>query len=295
MHKTLLTWMRLVRVKQWTKNAVVFAAFLFALGDRQQNLSWLVLWKAGLAAFLFCLLSSAVYILNDIRDVEQDRAHPNKRRRPIAAGEIAIAPALAAAALFLVITFYGAYRISTALPLVLLAYLLLQVAYTFFLKRIPLLDVLVIATGFVLRAVAGAVAILVPISPWLLICTFLLAIFLGLCKRRHEKVNTAGSETRAVLAGYTPMLLDSLIAMSGAATIVTYAIYTLWPETVEKFGTQWLCATLPFVLFGIFRYMYLVYQADQGDRPEQILLSDIPILSTVALYGAALLAILHFH
>ena len=283
---------RLLRVKQWTKNAVVFAAFVFALGDRQQNLAAWELWKVVLAALAFSLVSSAVYIFNDLKDVPQDRLHPIKKNRPIAAGEAGPGLAWGAVLVLLVLGLGGAWRLGVELLAVLGAYLALQVVYTLGLKRLALVDVIVIALGFVLRALAGAVVIHVKISPWLLICAMMLALFLGLCKRRHEKVNLAGLGTRDALDGYDERLLDLLIAMTGAAALVCYSIYTLWPETVAKFGTPWLGATIPFVVFGLFRYMDLVYRRDQGDRPEHILLTDVPLLADVALYGLAVLGVL---
>ena len=288
----LLTLLRLLRAKQWTKNAVVFAAYVFALGDQNQSLDAWELWKVCLAAVAFALVSSAVYIFNDLRDAPQDRLHPIKCRRPIASGLVRPGPALGLAAVLLAVGLGGAWRLGVDLLAVIGGYFGLQVLYSLWLKRIPLLDVIVIALGFVLRALAGAVAIHVPISPWLLLCTLLLALFLGLCKRRHEKVNLTGAGTRAVLDGYDERLLDLLITMTGAAALVCYSIYTLWPETVAKFGTPWLGATIPFVVFGIFRYMDLVYRRDQGDRPEHILLTDGPLLLDVALYGATALWIL---
>lgn len=283
---------RLLRVKQWTKNAVVFAAFVFALGDRQQNLAAWELWKVALAALAFSLVSSAVYVFNDLKDAPQDRLHPIKKNRPIAAGAVGPGPAWGTALVLLVLGLGGAGRLGPELLAVLGAYLVLQVVYTLGLKRLALVDVIVIALGFVLRALAGAVVIHVRISPWLLICAMMLALFLGLCKRRHEKVNLAGMGTRAALDGYDERLLDLLIAMTGAASLVCYSIYTLWPETVAKFGTPWLGATIPFVVFGLFRYMDLVYRQDQGDRPEHILLTDVPLLADVALYGLAVLGVL---
>ena len=270
--RSVSTWLRLLRVKQWTKNAVVFAAFVFALGDRNQNLSAWELWKVCLAALAFSLVSSAVYILNDLRDAPQDRLHPVKKNRPIASGAVATTPALGAAAVLLAAGLGGAGRLGADLLAVIGGYLVLQGFYTLWLKRIALVDVIVIATGFVLRALAGAVVIHVVISPWLLLCAMLLALFLGLCKRRHEKVNLAGQGTRAALDAYDERLLDQLIAVTAAAALVCYSIYTLWPETVDKFGTPWLAATSPFVVFGLFRYMDIVYRQEKGDRPEQILL-----------------------
>ena len=288
----LRTLFRLLRVKQWTKNAVVFAAFVFALGDKNQNLAAWELWKVCLAALAFSLVSSAVYIFNDLRDAPQDRLHPIKCKRPIAAGEVNPLPAAGLAVILLATGLFGAWQLRSELFVVLLGYLVLQVIYTLGLKRIPLVDVIVISVGFVLRALAGGVVIHVPISPWLLLCAMLLALFLGLCKRRHEKVNLAGLGTRAALDGYDERLLDLLITMTGTAALVCYSLYTLWPETVNKFGTPWLGATIPFVVFGLFRYMDLVYRQEKGDRPEQILLTDLPLMADVALYGLTVLGIL---
>jgi 4-hydroxybenzoate polyprenyltransferase len=283
---------RLLRVKQWTKNAVVFAAFVFALGDRNQDLAAWELWKVCLAALAFSLVSSAVYVMNDLRDAAQDRLHPIKRFRPIASGEVKPGAAAAIALAVLSAGLGGAWRLGVELLAVVGGYLVLQLFYTLWLKRLALVDVIVIAMGFVLRALAGAVVIHVVISPWLLVCALMLALFLGLSKRRHEKVNLAGQGTRAALGAYDERLLDLLIAMTGTASLVCYSIYTLWPETVDKFGTPWLSATIPFVVFGIFRYMDLVYRQDQGDRPEQILLTDLPLMADIALYGATVLGIL---
>lgn len=286
------TLFRLLRVKQWTKNAVVFAAFVFALGDRNQNLAAWELWKVCLAALAFSLVSSAVYIFNDLHDAPQDRLHPIKRHRPIAAGEVGPGMAWGLVAGLLAAGLGGAWRLGADLLAVVGAYLALQVVYTLWLKRIPLVDVIVISVGFVLRALAGAVVIHVVISPWLLLCAMLLALFLGLCKRRHEKVNLDGQGTRAALDGYDERLLDMLISLTGGASLVCYSIYTLWPDTVAKFGTPWLAATIPFVVFGLFRYMDIVYRQEKGDRPEQILLTDLPLMADVVLYGAAVLWIL---
>ncbi len=283
---------RLLRMKQWTKNAVVFAAFVFALGDRNQDLAAWEFWKVCLAALAFSLVSSAVYIFNDWHDAPQDRLHPLKKHRPIASGAVKPAAAGLLAAGLLAAGLGGAWRLGADLLGVIGGYLGLQIVYTLWLKRIALVDVIVISLGFVLRALAGAVVIHVMISPWLLVCALVLALFLGLCKRRHEKVNLAGQGTRAALDGYDERLLDLLVAMTGAAALVCYSIYTLWPETVEKFGTPWLAATIPFVVFGLFRYMDLVYREDKGDRPEQILLTDGPLLVDVALYGFVVLGIL---
>lgn len=292
-----IDYLRALRPAHWTKNGVVFAAYLFAMGDRQQPVDVGDLMLAVWAAACFCLLSSAVYLINDIRDIEQDRHHPVKRLRPIAAGRVSIRSALFLALLLGALALAGAFRVGRDLLLVLTAYAVIQVAYTFGLKKIALVDVFVIAAGFVLRAMAGAVAIQVEISPWLLLCTLLLALFLALCKRRHEKVTLPPGEnsTRTSMSTYDTQLLDQLIAMVSGATIVCYALYTLWPDTVEKFGTTHLGFTIPFVLFGLFRYLDLVYRHEKGGQPERVLLTDIPLLIDLALYGTAVAVILWRH
>ncbi len=290
-------WIRALRPKQWTKNAVVFAAFFFALGDRTQQLSPNSFWRVVIAAALFSAVSSAVYLINDVRDIEQDRAHPNKRLRPIAAGLVPVPVALASAAVFFAIALGFAFRFSRPLFDVLVGYAVLQILYTAFLKKRALVDLFVIAAGFVLRALAGAVVLPgARISPWLLLCTLLLALFLALCKRRHEKVvlSDYGADIRENLTQYDQKLLDQLIAIVSAATIVSYSLYTLWPETVAKFQTTRLAFTIPFVIFGIFRYLDLVYRHEKGGQPEVILLTDAPLLVDLALYGITVILILNF-
>lgn len=292
--KFLWSAVRAMRPKQWTKNAVVLAAFVFALGDRQQGVAPSTIWKAIEAALLFCLASSAVYLFNDVRDLPQDRLHPKKRFRPIAAGELAVPAALGLSAALLGAGLAGAWLVSRDLALVIGGYVVLQLVYTLALKKIALVDIFVIAAGFVLRALAGAVAIRATISPWLLLCTLLLALFLALCKRRHEKVvlNDVAGATRESMGQYDERLLDQLIAIVSAATLVCYALYTLWPDTVQKFGTAKLGLTIPFVIFGLFRYLDIVYRHEKGDRPEQILLTDVPLLVDLALYGLTVLGVL---
>lgn len=293
--------LRALRPKQWTKNTVVLAALVFAMGDSTQALGndflLQALLRALAATLLFCMASSAVYLMNDLRDVELDRAHPVKRLRPLAAGLIQPGTARALSLLLFGLALLGAALLDLDFMLVLTSYLILQVAYTFGLKRIALLDIFVIATGFVLRALAGGVVIHVPVSPWLLVCTLLLALFLALCKRRHELVALTGAEgvTRPSLNQYDEGLLNALIPLTGAAALVSYSVYTLWPETVEKFGTTHLAFTIPLVAFGLFRYLDLVYRHEQGGRPEQLLLTDPPLLVTVALYGVTVIAVLLPH
>jgi 4-hydroxybenzoate polyprenyltransferase len=289
-----LNYLRALRPKQWTKNAVVLAPWLFALGDKSQNMGWHGVLTAAAAAGLFCLASSAVYLINDVHDLAFDRAHPTKRFRPIAAGDVPVPAAIALALLLLAGVAAGSLFIDLPLLAVIGGYVALQLAYTFLLKQVALLDLFVIAAGFVLRALAGGVALQVAISPWLLLCALLLALFLALCKRRHERVvlHDAAGATRESLRMYNEQVLDQLIAIIASATLVNYSLYTLWPDTVLKFGTNRLGFTIPFVIYGLFRYVDLVYREEKGGRPEQILLTDKPTLINVALYGATVLFII---
>jgi 4-hydroxybenzoate polyprenyltransferase len=294
---SLLDLVRTLRPPQWTKNALVGAAFFFAYWDRLRvtPLTLGDLTKVVPAIMLFSLVSSGVYVFNDLRDRDEDRHHPVKRNRPIAAGRIAPPTALLLGSVLLAGGLAGSCMLSAPFALVVCGYVLMQLAYTTFLKQVALLDTMIIAGGFVLRAIAGAVVLDdVTISPWLLLCTFLLAMFLALCKRRHEKLLAGNSERpahRRNLAHYNARLLDQLIAVSAGATIVCYATYTQWPDTVAKFHTHALGFTVPFVIFGIFRYMDLVYRHERGGRPEKILLSDFPILLNGILYAITVAAI----
>jgi 4-hydroxybenzoate polyprenyltransferase len=274
-----------LRPRQWLKNLLLFAGILFAaqLGDPAR-------WLEAVAAFVaYCAASSAAYLVNDLGDVAADRQHPVKRRRPIARGELRppIAVALACA------LGVGAVTITAALGLASLACLLgfaaLQGAYTLRLKHVVLVDVIVIAALFVIRAAAGAVAVDVRISPWLLVCTGLLALFLALGKRRAELVLVGAERTpgRPVLEGYTLALVDQLLAAVAGATIVAYALYT-----VTARDSYALLTTLPFVVFGLFRYLQLLHRHDAGEEPENVLLGDIPILVTVAAWAVLCAGIL---
>ncbi|HIE11766.1 MAG TPA: decaprenyl-phosphate phosphoribosyltransferase [Kiritimatiellae bacterium] len=285
---------RTMRPAQWSKNIVVLAPFIFAIGDRTQQLGLASMWKVLLAAVAFCLLSSSVYIFNDIRDREMDRSHPFKRYRPIPAGELPILTAVVFGLLLAVLSLTTFFRINTGAFIFAASYLAVQCIYIPLLKNVPLLDLLVISIGFVLRATTGAAAAGAAISPWLLLCAFWLALFLVLCKRRHEKTSLdhLRGATRPALAKYDIALLDQLIAVIAAVTIVSYALYTLWPDTVSKFGSRALVLTIPYVVFGIFRYMDLVYRHELGDRPEKVLLTDTPILLNVLLYGLTVVALL---
>lgn len=288
-------WLSLIRVNQWTKNVVVLAALVFAAGDKGLghvlNSSNVLL--AAVAVVSFCLVASGIYVINDLFDVASDRLHPEKRNRPLAAGRIGSGAAAVAGFVLVAGGLFLARAVSTPLANVLVAYAALQVLYTLVLKRVALVDVVVIAAGFVMRAVGGAVVIGVSISPWLLLCAFLLALFLALCKRRHEKrlLEGDGAGHRVSLGQYDERLLDQLIGVAAGATIVCYSIYTLSPDTVHKFGSAAMGFTIPFVIFGVFRYMDLAYRSEQGGRPEQVLLTDGPLMADLALYGLAVVTV----
>jgi len=283
--------LRSLRPEQWTKNLVVFAGLLFA----RELFNPVALGRTCTAFGAFCLLSGVVYVFNDIMDREADRQHPIKKSRPIASG--AISPGLAGggAAVLAAVALSVAFLMSWSFGLVAVSYLALQALYSGPLKHIVILDVLTIAIGFVLRAVAGAVAIDVPISHWLLVVTILLALFLGLSKRRHELVMLANGAIghRPILGEYSPYLLDQMISVVTASTLVAYIFYCISPETSQKFGTDLLGLTIPFPLYGIFRYLYLVHQREGGGSPSQMLMNDRPLLVCVALWALAVVAIVY--
>ncbi len=282
-----------------TKNLLVFGALIFARrpqpGYSPISLLDFAALKDALAAFLvFCLASGAVYVLNDLRDVEQDRAHPLKRRRPIAAGELPMPLAWAFFALLLVLMISVAFLVRPALVAIGLIYLLVNVAYSFGLKQQVILDVFVLSSGFVLRAVAGAVAIGVAISPWLYVLIGLGALFLGFAKRRAEimLLSVTAGQHRRVLTEYSATLLEELIAIVTSATIMAYGLYTFSAENLPKNHAMML--TIPFVLYGLFRYLYLVYRKNEGGSPEQVLLADRPLLATIVLWVIACVVILYY-
>ncbi len=280
-----------LRPGQWTKNLVVFAGLMF--GRQLLNVEALA---ATLAAFgVFCGLSGVVYLVNDVADREQDRLHPKKRYRPIASGALPVRAALAAAVVIAAVALAVAWTIGRPFATVAVAYLALLTLYSGPLKRVVILDVLTIAIGFVLRAAGGAVAIGVPISHWLLVCTILLALFLALAKRRQEITMLAdgAASHRAILSEYSPALLDQMIAIVTASTLMAYALYTVSTETVAKFGTDRLLFTFPFPLYGIFRYLYLVHQRQGGGSPAELLLKDRPLLACVASWALAVAAIIY--
>jgi len=283
--------LRSLRPGQWTKNLLVFAALIFGerLFDRPSTLR-------ALAAFaIFCGLSGVVYLFNDVLDRESDRRHPLKANRPIASGALPVPTALAAAAVIGGGALASAFVVGRAFAAVAVAYLILQGLYSGPLKHIVIIDVLTVAFGFVLRAVAGGVAIGVPISNWLLVCTILLALFIALAKRRHELVLLASgaADHRKILGEYSPYLLDQMISVVTASTLIAYVFYTLSPEIERRFGTPGLALTIPFPLYGIFRYLYLVHRREGGGSPAELLITDRPLLACVALWGAAVVVIVY--
>lgn len=287
----MMAFFRALRPHQWTKNLLVFAALLFSKHLFEPGPFLL----AFLAFLAFCGLAGAVYLWNDIADIEQDRLHPKKKLRPLAAGELSVRTATIGAAALVVGALSLSFWIDWRLGLCASAYLGMNLGYSFGLKHVVILDVLTLALGFVLRALAGGFAIQAPVTEWLLVLTLLLALFLALAKRRHEitSLGEGASSHRAILAEYSPYLIDQMTSVVTASVVTAYAFYTLSPETVSKFGTAKLSWTLPLVLYGIFRYLYLVHQKDRGDSPTDMLLTDRPLLATVALWVALVIAIVY--
>ncbi len=279
-----------MRPKQWTKNSMLFLGLIFSLNLRNPGL--VALTVASFA--LFCLLSSAIYLVNDLVDLEKDRKHPLKRTRPLASGKLAPPLAILAAFALFVIAIPLSFAINYRFGLVAVAYVVLMLAYSYGLKHIVLVDVFAIAGGFVLRAVAGAEAIDVPISPWLYVCTVLGALFIGLSKRRHELIllNDNAPTHRKILDEYSPAMLDQMISIVTATTIMAYSLYTFSAENLPRNNAMML--TIPFVLYGAFRYLYLVHLKNAGGTPEEILLQDKPLLLDIVLWLIVSAGILYY-
>jgi len=280
-----------LRPQQWVKNGFVFAALIFSrsITDWDRNA------RVAAGAILFCLISSAVYLLNDILDAPEDRKHPLKRLRPLASGRLGLGTASLAAIVLAVFSLGGAWVLDHTFFIIVAAYALINVLYSWALKRVVLLDVFVIAAGFVLRVVSGGVIIHVEISPWLVVCATLLALFLALSKRRHELVvlgREAGNH-RAILSHYSPYFLDQLIGIVTASTVMSYALYTLSNDVRMKFPGKRLELTIPFVLFGIFRYLYLMHQNEEGGSPTRLFLTDPVLLSVVLFWAASVIFIIY--
>jgi 4-hydroxybenzoate polyprenyltransferase len=274
-----------LRPRQWTKNLLLFAGIIFAakLGDVSR-------WVEAVAAFAaYCAASSASYLVNDVRDAPHDRLHPVKRSRPIARGELTQRAAVAFAALLVVCSFALVVPLGVASLLFLGAFFVLQASYTLALKHVVLLDVMTIGGLFVVRAAAGAAAVDVRISPWLLLCTALLALFLALAKRRGELVLVGAEATpgRPVLEGYSLALVDQLVTVVAASTVISYCLYTFTARDSKA-----MMVTIPFVVFGVFRYLLLMHRRDLGEEPEEVFLRDLPILLCIAAWAVTAAVIL---
>ena len=280
-----------LRPHQWTKNLVLFAALAFSKHLFETG----PLLRALLAFAIFCGLSGAVYLLNDVADRERDRMHPLKRLRPVASGALSPRTAVGLAAFIGFACLALSFLLGVPFAACAVVYLALNLFYSFSLKEVVILDVLAISMGFVVRAVAGAMAIGVLISDWLLICTILLALFLTLSKRRHEltSLNDSATGHRPTLQEYSPYLLDQMISVVTASCLTAYAFYTTAQETRDKFQTDRLAWTIPFVLYGIFRYLYLVHRKEQGGSPTDVLLTDRPLLVDVFLWALTVVLIVY--
>ena len=289
---TIIEIFKSLRPQQWIKNLFIFAPLIFS----RNILNRPFLFKTIAAFAAFCLISSAHYIFNDLRDLEEDRRHPVKSKRPLASGRLKKGPAVIALVLIGAAGLVLAASIGRSFLIIAAGYLVLQTAYSMWLKHVVILDVFVIAAGFLIRVVAGGLAIQVEISSWLLICTILLSLFLAMGKRRYELVllDKDAANHRPILREYNTYLLDQMISVVTASTLLAYCLYTISAETVAKFGTRNLIFTVPFVLYGIFRYLYLIHQKAGGGTPEALIIRDKPLLADIFLWIVAAALILHF-
>jgi 4-hydroxybenzoate polyprenyltransferase len=286
----LVAGLRSMRPRQWIKNLLLFAALVFD----QKLIQLPALLQTVFGFAVLCLAASAVYVINDLADLEADRAHPVKRNRPLASGALPISAGRVLPVLLLAVAVPAAFSLNVHFGLITLAYIAQNLLYSFWLKHVPIVDVLVLASGYVLRVAAGVTLITVErFSPWLYICTTLLALFMGFGKRRAEMVTLAGGANahRRVLDGYSLPLLDQLIVIVSACTIMAYSLYTFSAENLP--ANHLMMLTIPFVIYGIFRYMLLVQVQNAGGAPDELLLSDRPLLATVVLWGVAAVAILY--
>lgn len=286
---------KLMRPRQWTKNLIVFVAVVFSgrvliLADA---------FNAVLGFVLFCFLSSSVYILNDVLDAPYDRRHPEKRNRPIASGKISPTAGALLCAAFAAASLVGSFwLLGWKFGACATTYFVINLFYSFGVKRVVILDSVTIALGFVLRAIAGIYAIVAEpgqLSEWLLICTFFLALFLAFSKRRGEITDLSENAAvhRPILASYSPKLIDEMIGVTTASSVMSYSLYTIWPGTVARLGTNKMIYTIPFVVYGIFRYLYLIYKKGKGAQPSAILITDRPLQVNILLYVAAVFVILY--
>ena len=278
----------LLRVKQWTKNLLIYAALIFT-----NNLFNPVYFgKVTVGFFLLCFAASSLYIFNDLADYKSDKLHPQKKNRPIAADTVQKDFAWFLGILLMVISLIGSFFLNFHFFLLIIVYLAMTTSYTLSLKYVVIIDVFILSAGFVLRAIAGALVLSVSISPWLLICTFLLALFLAFAKRRNELTIPDAHKHRKILEEYSIPLLDEMISVVTASTVIAYSLYTFTSSTAAKHN--YLMLTIPFVLYGIFRYLYLVHKKNMGGSPESILLKDKPTLVNIVLFVSATIIIVYF-
>lgn len=284
--------LRAMRPKQWTKNAVIFAALVF--DGKVTEPTYLARTILGFA--IFCLVSGTVYLINDLTDIEKDRQHPKKRERPIASGRLPVRAAQAAIVVLLLICLPVSFVLDPLFGVIVLTYLLLQVAYSLRLKNVVILDVFAIAAGFVLRVAGGAALVDAErFSPWLYVCMVLLALFLGLGKRRGELVllQENANSHRAILEEYSLPFLDEMLSVVTATTVLAYSLYTFDPGNPHLPENNTMMLTIPFVLYAVFRYLYLIHQKGETAPPDEVLLSDIPLLVTILLWGVTVFVLLY--
>jgi 4-hydroxybenzoate polyprenyltransferase len=286
-----------MRPRQWIKNLFVYLPFVFTLNEKWKPFSreMYSLFATATAAFvLFCVISGVVYIINDLIDIEKDREHPRKRFRPLASGALKKAQAIGAIIVLLLIALPLAFALNIGFGIVAALYFVLMLTYSFVLKDLVIIDVFTIAAGFVLRAFAGAMAISVPASAWLFVCTLLGALFIGFSKRRHELILLEGdaSKHRLILKEYTPVLLDEMIAVTTASFVMAYSLYTFSAPNLPKNHEMML--TIPFALYVVFRLLYLVHVKNEGGSPEEMVLRDKPLFIAILAWGLASAGILYF-
>ena len=281
--------LELLRVKQWIKNLLVFGALIFT--NNIFNTQLLI--KSVIAFFLFSFASSSLYIINDLRDRKEDKLHPEKKNRPIASGSVPVSFALALSLILMALSLVSSYFMSVYFFAAVAAYAVLSFSYSMKLKHMVILDVLIVASGFVIRAASGALVINVTISPWLLICTSLLALFVVLAKRRHEiTLLSDAAKHRKILEEYSLPMLDQMISVVTASTVIAYSLYAFTSPTAQKHN--YLMLTIPFVLYAIFRYLYLIHKKNQGGSPESVFLKDKPMIIDVLLWTVSSIAIISF-
>jgi 4-hydroxybenzoate polyprenyltransferase len=288
--------LKTMRPRQWTKNLMIFIPFAFTLREYWRPFSpemWIALGRATAGFILFCVISGVIYLMNDLADIEKDRLHPQKRFRPLASGTLSKTTAQIAIVVWLAIALPLAFALDAWFGVVVLGYFVMNLAYSFCLKNIVIVDVLTLAANYVLRVVAGAVVIHVPPSPWLYVCTVTLALFLGFAKRRHELVllEDEAINHRLILKEYTPEVLDQMISVTTASFVMAYSLYTFSAKNLPENNTMML--TIPFALFVVFRLLYLVHVKGEGGSPEEMMVRDRWLLGAILLWGASIVAILY--